>query len=512
MLPETRDDDRARSLGKRAGVSAPFWVFVASLRVLGRAWWMTLALAPGPALAAPKALPRAAGAQRPAPIVPSPSPRASVPRAAALDGPGVARSEREGGVQQSTSGTAVSLSAILEHADRHAPILIVARERMRLGEAAEIAARPLLPDNPVLTVGAGMRRVAGEGYTDWSAALTQTLDVSGKRGLRLNVARKTQRRLRAQLEEARWEVHREVHAAFHQAIVTRERLAAVRRLSEFQQRLLDIAQLRLRAGDVSPLEVRLAEGEASQAQVALLAAEQEYLQARLQLAAVAGWPASRPPAPAGALDEPREPPPSPQLLAMATRHQPHLKSLSARHAEAQARERSAARGAWPEPTLGVQVGQEGGPAGGRERFIVGTVGFPLPLVQRNQGERAQARAETAVAAARERAFSVQLSHRIERYRTGVVNAAARVRAYGQQILPRFEENLRLLQRAFELGEIDILQVSVARERFLRIRMDALDAYDTYFRAVAELEASIGMDLWPDEHARHAASPSTAGVP
>ena len=409
-------------------------------------------------------------------------------------------------------GALVSLSTILAHADRQAPTLIVAREQLRLGYAAEAAARPLLPDNPTLSVGAGVRRSAGEGYADWSASLTQPVDISGKRGLRLNAARRTQQRLQAQLEEARWEVHREVHAAFHQALVARERLQAAERLSSFQQRLLDIAQRRLRAGDVSPLAVRLAEGESSQAQVAQLAAQQEYLQARLQLAAVAGWPAQRPPTPAGVLEDPHDPPSSERLVAMAKRHQPKLRSLNAMHAEAQARAQSAARAAWPEPTFGVQVGQEGGPPGAQERFVVGTLALPLPLVRRNQGEWAMAEAEVAVVDARGRAFSAQLLHRIERHRTAVVNAAARVRAYGQQILPRFEENLRLLQRAFELGEIDILQVSVARERFLRIRMDALEAYGAYFRAVAELEASIGTDLWPDEHARHAAVPSAIGVP
>src|SRR5690606_28032775 len=117
---------------------------------------------------------------------------------------------------------------------------------------------------------------------------------------------RTRDRLRAELDEARWEVHRDVHAAFHRALVARERLAAAERLLAFQQRLLDITRRRLQAGDVSPLAVRLAEGELSQARVARIAAEQRCLRARLQLGALAGWPASHPPEPAGELDEPRD--------------------------------------------------------------------------------------------------------------------------------------------------------------------------------------------------------------
>ena len=44
--------------------------------------------------------------------------------------------------------------------------------------------------------------------------------------------------------------------------------------------------------------------------------------------------------------------------------------------------------------------------------------------------------------------------------------ASRIAAYGTEILPAFEGNLALLQRAFELGEVDLLQVLVARERLL----------------------------------------------
>ena len=47
-------------------------------------------------------------------------------------------------------------------------------------------------------------------------------------------------------------------------------------------------------------------------------------------------------------------------------------------------------------------------------------------------------------------------------------------------------------------------MSVARERFLRIQSDALDAYVDYFQAVADLEGSIGTDLWPQERREHAA--------
>ena len=408
-------------------------------------------------------------------------------------------------------GDVVSLEGILAYADRHAPRIRVARERLGLGDAAIEGASPLLPDNPTVSLGAGPRLTGDGTHADLAGSVSQRFEIAGERGLRLEAAERTRQRLDAELDEARWGVHRDVHAAFHRALVARDRLAAAERLLTFQERLLDITRRRLQAGDVSPLAVRLAEGELSQSRVAKIAAEQDHLRARLELGALAGWPVAHPPEPAGALDVPRDPPAPETLAVAAQRHQPRLRTLHAARVEADARSRSADRDAWPEPTLGVQVTREGAPAGLEETVVLGTLSIPIPLVQRNQGARATANAEARIAEAEQQAFTSQLGNHIEQNRTAVAAAALRVRTYGGEILPTFEENLRLIQRAFELGEIDILQVSVARERFLRIQTDALDAYSDYFQAIADLEAAIGTDLWPDErhdaHNPEAVSPS-----
>lgn len=397
-------------------------------------------------------------------------------------------------------GGKVSLEAILAYADRNAPQLSVARERLGLGDAAAVAASPFLPDNPnvSMAVGPGMNSVSN--HVDLSASLSQRIEIAGERGLRIKAADRTRERLRAELDETRWEIHRGVHAIFHRALIARERLAAAERLLTFQERLLEIARGRARAGDISPLPVRLAEGELSQAQVARIGAEQGYVRAKLQLGAVAGWPAGSAPEPLGALDEPLEPPESAVLVAIARSHQPRLRTLQAGQREALAQLRVADRDGWPEPTIGLQVNRENYRDNPPETQVQGVLTLPIPVFQRNQGERATAQAQSRIAVAEQEAFESQLVNLIEQNRTAVAAAAAQVKTYGREILPTFEENLRLIQRAFELGEIDILQVSVARERFLRMQTDALDAYVEYFQATADLEASIGADAWPS--ARH----------
>jgi outer membrane protein TolC len=122
----------------------------------------------------------------------------------------------------------------------------------------------------------------------------------------------------------------------------------------------------------------------------------------------------------------------------------------------------------------------------------------LPVWRRNQGDRAQARAALDIARSERNAVRFDLRARLARAAAEVDAAAERIRVYGEQVLPNFEENLAMLRRGLELGEFDILKVSLARERFLRIQRRALDAYGAYFDAVAELEAQVGSELWRDQ--------------
>ena len=396
------------------------------------------------------------------------------------------------------------------------PLLQVARARLALGDAEREGASRWLQHNPVVSVGVGpgFNKVNNSivEHVDYNASLSQQVDISGKRETRMNAAGKLSARLQAELEEARWAVHREVDATFHQALIARERMHAAHRLLSFQERLLDIARRRLQAGDVSPLAVRLAEGELSQAQVTSIAAEQDHVQMRLRLAELVGWSDLVPPAPIGDLEQPRQVPSTEQLMGLARSHQPRRKTLEAVVDEAKARVGAAEREAYPEPSFGLNVMRESFRYGPPEFQVLGTLSMPIPLFQQNQGGRAIARAHARVAKAEQQVFDIQLTTRLEKHRSAVEASAAQLRTYGSEILPRFEENLRLLQRAFELGEIDILAVSVARERFLRLQTDVLDAYTNYFQAVADLEASIGTDLWPHDHNHiRGAEPQAQGV-
>lgn len=398
------------------------------------------------------------------------------------------------------AGEKVSLGGILAFADERSPVLSVARSTRSRAQAARVAASVLLPANPQLSVAAGPRfGLFGTGV-DVDVTLMQQVQIAGERGLRIQAANALRDLTDAEIEQMRWAVHCDVHATFHRALVEQERARLAERVVTFQEEVLRVVERQISAGEVAPLALRLAQAEVAQAQQILVAARQTFLASRIRLAQLSGWPVATPPTPSGSVDAPRDPPPLDDLNSVARERLPSLRAGAARVREAEARVTLADREVWPRPSLGLQYRREGNPSNeGPYDVMMGVVALPIPSFQMNQGERARTRADVTVLGAELDAARRLLHGQIAEMRSEVVAAAARTRAYGTEILPRFEENLTLLRRSFELGEIDLLSLSTGRERFLRIQSDALGAQQDYFVALAGLERVVGVDLWHDDH-------------
>lgn len=393
----------------------------------------------------------------------------------------------------------VTLEQLLEYADTHSPMMGVALSTRARADAADVAASPRAPSNPEITLYVGPR-FGDEGTgVDVQVSLMQELQIGGERGLRVDASERFRTQTEAEIAQMRWFVHADVHAAFHRALVERERARLAERVVAFQAEVLRVVERQIAAGAAAPLALRLAQAEVAQAQQQLVAAQQVYLASRIRLAQLSGWPVATPPEPMGHAETPAEPPPLSEVQALARERVPSLAVGRARVRAAVARVAVADREAWPRPTVGVQYNREGSPTrAGAFDIVMGVVSVPIPSFQTNQGARATARAEVVVAEAELQATLDLLDGQVAEAHGAAVAAAQRALAYGTEILPRFEENLTLLRRSFELGEIDILALSTGRERFLRIQSDALSAQLDFFVASAQLERVVGAELWSDE--------------
>jgi cobalt-zinc-cadmium efflux system outer membrane protein len=394
-------------------------------------------------------------------------------------------------LEMARSAGDISLEQLQAFAQGHAPTARLAQSRRLYGAAARGAASPLLPEDPTLTLGAGPRFAGDERGVDFQASLAQRLEVAGERGLRRSAAARVVERLDAELALAELGLRRDVSVGYHAVLVAAERRALGFRVAQLAERSLSVARRQLEAGEATSIDVRIAEAEAARARAAELAFANELRAESIELALVVGWPSDTPPVIATGLT-PAEPPlPLDAMLQRRRAEHPELRARQAAAREAHANVELADRRAWPSPTLALSFARESSFEGPANYLALGSVALPLPLWSRNRGDRAQSRADEAIANTEEAlARRTQRAHLV-RAHDALATAAARVGLLEGGASRALEEGLALLERSLEQGESSVLDTAVARERLAGARLETLAAYSDYYRARAELEYVVG---------------------
>ena len=397
--------------------------------------------------------------------------------------------------QAAPSGREVSLAALEAYARTHAPELRVMRARQRLGAGARAAASVLLSENPELDLAAGPRWGAGSDRLDYdfSAGLSQPVEIAGGRGARQRAAARFDERLAAESELSAFALRVELAYAYRTAQLARAQLGAARSSLAFTTDTRGVVERRLAAGEATIIELRVAEGDLARAARDVNLAQHSLVAASFELCALSGWPATDLPLVAARLPDPRPLPNVDSLLDAATKRHPELRVRQAALAQAHAETDLAARIGWPVPEIGAQLTREGGQDAASGWTVLGTLRVPLPLLQRNQAERERTRAEQAIAEAELEASTRTLVVRIRRASSELSAAAERLTLLAATSAA-FEDSLALLRRGLEAGELALLEVSVARERFLAAEVASLAARADYEKAWLELERATGQQF------------------
>lgn len=394
--------------------------------------------------------------------------------------------------------TSLELEQLLIFADARSPAIQTARARVGLAQAQVEQSKVYFPANPQLGVSVGGRSSGGATGLELEISAQQQLEVAGEQGLRQRAALDQQRLAKASVNEVRWAIHVEVHRVFVHLLLSRERVAQARRFIDFAQSTREIAAKQVEAGELSPVNLVVAEADLAQTRGALIQAQQEQLSLQAQLIALIGWPGSTLPPIKGQLPEVIAPPALPALLAAMAKHHPSLRAREIAVRASYSQLLLQQREAWPEPTVGLSYGREAavGPGAGNPNHVwMLSLSVPLPTWQTNQGPRAQAAAEVSIAQRQRDEVATALRAQIIQAALAIDSAMQRVALYQGDIVPRHEQNLQSLKRAYELGEVDIHQVSQTRERLLNATAQYIDARIIYFDAVATLEGLIGAEVW-----------------
>ncbi|QBQ09025.1 MULTISPECIES: TolC family protein [unclassified Pseudomonas] len=317
--------------------------------------------------------------------------------------------------------------------------------------------------------------------------LSQTLELGGKRGARIDVATRAQEAAALTLEQRRNGLRAEVIDGYYGALRAQERLDLAQRSLALAERGLVVANGRVTAGKTSPVEATRAQVQLSEIRLEFNRAQMGLTDAYRRLAASTGAASTDFQAVATqAQAAPALPSPA-QLLARLEQ------TAELRLAELQIVQGEAALGlekAQRIPDLDVSIGSQYD-ASVRERVNVVGVSMPIPLFNRNQGNvlAASRRADQArdLRNAAELRLRTETRQALDLWQT----ANTEVRSFNQQILPAAQSAVDSATRGFEMGKFNFLDVLDAQRTLIAARTQYLAATAQATEAWVRIERIYG---------------------
>lgn len=383
---------------------------------------------------------------------------------------------------------------------RGAPELVEAAAK-EAAAAGDLVTAGLLP-NPQLNLSPGNlplkdNREFGNGpglgaNLTLGAGVSQLIELGGKRDKRLDTARGGL----AQAKATRLEVLRQqlfaLQSAFYKALVTRAKRELVEKIHDRYGETVRISRARFKADDISAAELDKIELEGLKFENAVADARQDEAVALQDLLQIVG-----PLAPAtvivkGELPAPRSELSEPELVHRALDARPDL--VAARHRVETARAALALARAQAIPDLTVGLGYTHSQAvrsGDNPDALYGSVTFPLPLFNRNQGEVMKAEAELAAAEHAEKAVASRIEREVLQALAKFVTAAEKVARYEGGYLDKADRALKVTERSYREGAQSLLVFLEAERTYAESRADYLDTQFEHRQALLELERAVG---------------------
>lgn len=400
-----------------------------------------------------------------------------------------------------TESQQLALPQVIEFSLQHNGELKSFRDEKGIRDAGKTRAG-LLP-NPTLDLEGGTGALTGSSAeNNLAIGVSQEFLLAGKRDKRLSVAERELEAYRWQLADRERTLREEVKAVFYDAMLAEQRLKLTDRSIELNRQLLEVTKDRLAAGDIPELEMNLAKVELTRSEGARIEVERSLLQTKARLFTFMGLPAGEAPAIAGALDNGFSLNKNlADLKQLALGKRPDLKALEAEKSRGDADVALAQAEAIPNLTAGLAFRREATAieVSSVEHkdtdYLIGVkLSMPIPLFDKNQAGVQEARAKRSSSESRLTAATRNVERDVETAYTSVLNAEKVLSLYKSNIIPQLEENLKLTQEAYRLGEVGILSVIQEQKKFFEVSDGYLTALHDRQLALVKLESAVATDI------------------
>lgn len=330
----------------------------------------------------------------------------------------------------------------------------------------------------------------GPNYQEWNAGIERTFRLPGKGAADRNIGKAAVEEAEARYGDAKHEAARELLSLWVDWLHAERAYALAQTNGKSAQENLDAVMMRARAGDAARLDVSLAQAElADQKRVANDARTQTAVSwARLQ---------ARFPGLGRQFTVLPEPLPLQENAAFWQERilgqSDELKTVQAQLQRAEAQTARASADKVPDPTVGVYNASE---LGGQERITGIMITMPIPGGQRKlHAARAVYSAEVIrqEVALRKRQMEAEIASNV-----ATANGAYESLKIAETGASAMQDNARLMQRAYSLGEADLQSLLAARRQATAATQNALAARGSALKSYYLLLIDAHL-VWDLEH-------------
>lgn len=319
----------------------------------------------------------------------------------------------------------------------------------------------------------------------------------GERAARIRRAQAHVDAVRAEISSQEWMLASEVRKAYYTMLAFEERRKFAEASLKLQKRVLDYYDAKYKLGDTSRLDLNLANLAYGDALRELQSVISEAERASQEFNRLLGLPPlhkTNLSADTGRLSYQAFSADLPTLENAMVEQEPELLVAKQEYAEAEQSVRIARYERWPWFRFGPSFRREEIENGSLLNEFGVDFGLELPLFNFNQGEIQRTEAD------RERLYDAYVAKVHEK--RAELNEAYRnllaqerlIQVFHTNIQPALDENRELMESAFRLKDVNVLQVLTAQDRALRTQSEFVQAELEYWKSVFDLEKSVGAPI------------------
>ncbi len=386
------------------------------------------------------------------------------------------------------------LKALTLAAFYYQPALAEARASLRAAQATRITAgeRP----NPTLSVTPGYDAGVPGAVHPWIVPLSfdWPIETAGKRGYRLAEARYLAVAARWELVGSVWQVRSRLRAALLALYTARLSESLLAREESTQQDIVRLLEGQFRAGDVSSYEVAQARIALDLVTLAQQEAASRLRQSRIALAGALGVSLRALHDAKFSFNDLKSFPielTQPQIRQRALLDRADVRGALARYAASQSALQLQIAQQWPDIHVGPGFAWNAQLVDDRQWEL--GLSLPLPVLNHNQGQIAEARAQRALAAAHfltvQTAAVTEIDSALAAY-----NSARMQLATADSLLGNLEQQLSSIKAQVTVGELQPVDLANARLAYDAGAQNRLDALERAQQALGRLEDAMQSPL------------------